>query len=181
MKLLHDIAGMFFGVGILVGAQVDATAATITFNGGITSSSCRLEGGVPQQQVTLPIVHVNHFSGVGSTYGFKDFDINLENCPTQYNKVKIRFSSCASAWATQWSDGRCREGLSTSSNLFLELRGADDVLMKIGAAETDSRSFQINHDGSVSAPFKAGYYAPVMPVKVGNFAVVIGAELTYEE
>uniref|UniRef100_UPI0033429D17 fimbrial protein n=1 Tax=Castellaniella defragrans TaxID=75697 RepID=UPI0033429D17 len=176
MRFLRVVASLLAGIGILISMQVEVAAATLTFTGNITTSSCKLAGGVTQKEVPLSPVHVNQFNGVGSTTGFKDFDIDLENCPVQYNKVKIYFYSCTGPFAYIGAEGTCTR---TSTTVNVQLRNADDTVIRIGT-EADARSFSINPNGTVSASYKVGYYAGAYPVVPNGADYTITAELKYE-
>ncbi|WP_322024222.1 fimbrial protein [Burkholderia sp. BCC1977] len=70
---------IYYKSGILGGTSPVFLAAKVSFINGTCS--------IPDQTVTLPPVQRRAFSGVGSTAGATDFQVQLNNCPAGYNRI----------------------------------------------------------------------------------------------
>jgi len=68
-----------YKAGLLGASNPVYLAAKVDFIDGTCS--------IPDQTVTLPPVHHHVFSGVGSTAGATDFQVQLNNCPAGYNRI----------------------------------------------------------------------------------------------
>jgi major type 1 subunit fimbrin (pilin) len=82
--LLSAVLATSFGVTGLASAATAATAdGSITFNGGVTSSTCTVNvngSGTNSGTVTLPTVQSSDLNTVGNTTGVTSFTIALTSC-----------------------------------------------------------------------------------------------------
>ncbi|WP_275924639.1 fimbrial protein [Burkholderia sola] len=70
---------IYYKSGLLGASSQVFLAAKVSFINGTCS--------IPDQTVTLPPVQRRDFSGVGSTAGATDFQVQLNNCPAGYNRI----------------------------------------------------------------------------------------------
>lgn len=153
---LSRITALLAGAGILAGTQAAfATVGTITFEGEITAATCTVvNAGGPDFVVTLPKVSVNELDAAGKTAGWKQFDIELDNC-SNATGVKAFFESGATVDAATGRLNNTAVGGASQVQIALrDTNGAGNI--KVG--NSSNQWFNLA-TGSGTLSYQAGYWA----------------------
>ncbi|WP_241026131.1 type 1 fimbrial protein [Burkholderia sp. Tr-20390] len=167
------ISVMLASVSIVAASAAYASDGTITINGSVVSSTCKINGGQGDVTVNLPKVATTALPAPGTVAGRTPFTLALTNCTTgNGNPTKVGVAFEAGANVDQ-ATGRLTldagtEAAPAASNVEINVLNDRQQPIKVGfQGDQGSQMVAIGGDGSATLNYFAEYYA--------NGAVTAGA------
>ncbi|WP_321872697.1 fimbrial protein [Burkholderia ubonensis] len=170
------------GLAIMAMNAAHASDGTITFNGSVVATTCKINGGNGDVTVNLPKVGANTLAAAGATAGRTPFTLALTGCtPGEGNpaKVGVVFESGANVDQTT---GRLNldAGTGAATNLQINVLNAQQQPIKVGfPGDQNSQVVAIGTDGSATLNYFAEYYA-TGTAKAGAANSKVQYSLTYQ-
>ncbi|MBW7984952.1 fimbrial protein [Enterobacillus tribolii] len=141
---------------------IAATGGTITFNGKLTATTCKIdiEGQGADALVKLPTIGVNQLSALGETAGSTSFNMALSGCSGTLSSASAFFE--AGGGNVDVATGRLNN--SGSAQLVqLQLRdgsSSKNAIIKAGSQEQAmSMTYVDTSSGTATLPYLVEYYA----------------------
>lgn len=148
-----------------VASTAQASDGTITFNGAVIASTCKVNGGNGDVTVTLPHVGSNTLAAAGAVAGRTPFTLSLSGCATGTgNPAKVGAFFEAGANVNQ-STGRLTLDAGTADapgakNVELNVLNAQQQPIKVGfQGDQNSQIVDIGSDGTATLNYFTEYYA----------------------
>jgi major type 1 subunit fimbrin (pilin) len=136
-----------------------AADGTITFNGNITSQTCKISGngGGSSFTVTLPTVSVSALATAKQTAGTTPFNIALTDCTPASGTATVYFEPGATV---DTATGQLLNATGSATNVEVGLLNADYSQIKLGQAlaSQNSQSASLS-TGSATLNYYAQYVA----------------------
>ncbi|WP_409318720.1 fimbrial protein [Pseudomonas sp. KCJK9016] len=150
--MLATIAGGFSFSAFAYDGKVDIT-------GEVVSNTCSVSSAGSNATVALDKISTSSLAAAGSSGGFKSFTINVTGCDSKYaNGIKAGFEVGST---TDVESGRLNliaaSGGNSAGNVQLQLRNADNTVIKIGDNST-VKGANVK-DGKATLSYLVGYYA----------------------
>lgn len=166
MKNTAVSLSLFVALGMTaVSAQASSTG-TITFNGELTDTTCKvdIDGQGADATVVLPAVSVNELAATGETAGRTSFNMNLSECVVGTEGGHSKVSAFFQAGSTvDLSTGRLLNVSGTATKVNLRLLDASNNFAAINIGNTDQVTgtayVDIDTDGTALLPYAVEYYA----------------------
>ncbi|WP_272539741.1 fimbrial protein [Providencia sp. PROV197] len=164
MKIIKLAGASLFVSLISVGAYA-ASTGTITFNGELTDTTCKvdIEGQGSDATVVLPTVSVSELAAAGDITGRTAFNMNLSDCvigAAGHNKVASFFQAGSSV---DLATGRLKNVGGSATNVDLQLLDPSNSYSTINVGNTNqvnnSAYANIATDGTATLPYAVEYYA----------------------
>ncbi|MBI6529260.1 type 1 fimbrial protein [Proteus vulgaris] len=160
-------ASLAMAFGLMAGNAIAAdNTGTITFNGELTDTTCKvdIEGQGPDATITLPTVSTNVLQNAGEVTGRTSFNMNLSDC-----KIGVAGHSTVSAFfetgaTVDQSTGRLKNmdvAATGAKQVQLQLLdGANFNAIKVGNTSqvNDTTYYTITND-KATLPYAVEYYA----------------------
>ncbi|MEN5285900.1 fimbrial protein [Stenotrophomonas lactitubi] len=110
---------------ILISQAAFASDGTITFNGSVTDTTCKINGGTSSDfTVTLPSIQATALPSAGSTAATTGFKITLSECQGSATKVSTYFED---GGMVDVATGKLRLDAGGAGNVQIGLLKADGV------------------------------------------------------
>ncbi|MBN3787641.1 fimbrial protein [Burkholderia sp. Ac-20353] len=145
-----------------VAATAHAADGTITINGSIVASTCKINGGSGNVTVPLPSLRSTALSSVGAVGGRTPFTLSLTDCTTSDGspmKVGAYFEPGSSV---DLASGRLNAdtGADAATGVQINLLNDQQQQIKVGSAgNQNSQLVDIGTDGKATLNYFAEYYA----------------------
>ena len=156
-----------------ISASALAADGTITFNGEITATTCKVSSGTDGDfTVNLPTVSTTALNAAGATAGNTSFTIDLTNCTVSGVDVAANFESLTN-------------GDATTGNLIPSVAPAN---VQIGLADQGGNIAKVNGapvgstpivGGSAQLAYQAYYFAKDKVTAPGAVTAQVNYTLTY--
>lgn len=145
---------------MMITSAAHATDGTITINGSILQSTCKINGGTTGDvTVNLPKLRSTALPSVGSVGGRTPFTLALSECGTTGGKVGVYFEPGANVDA---SSGRLTldAAADTAKGVQINVLNDKQQQIKVGSAgDQNSQLVDIAADGTATLNYFAEYYA----------------------
>ncbi|CAB3644419.1 MAG: type 1 fimbrial protein [Achromobacter sp.] len=172
-------SALFLAVGALASQSAFAVDGTITFNGSITDTTCKINGQDNGDfTVTLPSVSKTRLANPGATAGPTAFSISLTNCTGSATKVSTYFEP----GSTVRPNGNLKNtAAGGAANVEVQLLNkGDNTPIVVGAAAAAQNSAPVNlTGGSATLSYVAQYFA-AGAVDAGPVTTTVTYTLAYQ-
>lgn len=168
------------GMGLSASTVSAAPIGTITINGELTASTCKVtvdDSATGDSIVTLPKLPISQLAKAGQFAGATSFVMHLTNCTPTDSKVRAYFESGSTVDA---ATGRLNNTLTTGAkNVQIQLLNAADVVLEAGNASQRANTATPLNSGAADLVYQARYYATGTST-VGKVASSVTYSIDYE-
>ncbi|WP_369309575.1 fimbrial protein [Providencia rettgeri] len=149
-----------------------ATNITVNFTGNIRAATCNISGG-NNIDIDLKQLPADTFNNPQTGSDWKSFDINLNNCSSFVNQIKLTFTGAAEAGDTTSS---LYKNLGTAKNVAVQLQ-SNNGATPLG----NSKALQVplNGQSNIAIPLRTRAFSTVGNVVPGSISANITATITY--
>ncbi|MGU7771925.1 fimbrial protein [Burkholderia sp. MR1-5-21] len=165
---------------VMIASNAHAADGTITINGSILQSTCKINGGATGDvTVDLPKIRSTALSSVGAVAGRTPFTLALSECGSTGGKVGVFFETGANVDA---SSGRLTLDAAADAAKGVQINVLNDQQqqIKVGSAgDQNSQVVDIAADGTATLNYFAEYYASDA-VTAGSANSKVQYSLTYQ-
>jgi len=165
------------GASALAPRTASAVDGTITINGTINSSTCKINGANSPAAiaVTLPTVSTTSLNAAAAVAGRTPFSINLTNCGS-LTKATTFFEP----GPTIMADGNLKNATGTATGVEVQLLNNDFSAINLSAASGSQNSAQATlTSGAGTLNYYAQYYATVA-AGAGSVATSVQFTMLYQ-
>ncbi|WP_058910084.1 fimbrial protein [Entomohabitans teleogrylli] len=169
MKMKHFFLSALMSSSLLSVSAIAADTGTITFNGSVTDTTCKVDigGSGADGTVNLPPVSTTALNTPGNTVGKTRFTLQLSDCSGAALSTATAKAFFQPGNSVDSATGRLlnQAGGGAATNVSLQLRdGQDDTVINAGAASQTTHTAGFvdisgADIGTASLPYFVEYYA----------------------
>lgn len=168
------------GLGLSATAVSAAPAGTITINGELTASTCKIavdDSSTGDAVVNLPKLPITQLAKAGEYAGATSFVMHLTGCTPSSAKVRAYFESGS---AVDAATGRLNNTLTDGAkNVQIQLLNDSDVVLAAGNDSQRDNTATTLSSGAADLVYQARYYA-TGATSAGKVASSVTYSLDYE-
>ncbi|CAG2152997.1 fimbrial protein [Cupriavidus plantarum] len=146
--------------------RAHAASGTITFNGKVNTSTCKINGladGAADIHVALPTVSADALKTPGATAGLTPFTMRLTGCDPKAGRVSANFEPSTNLDLTtghlKLDSGAGMSGGSAATNVQIALLNGDGSRISLNGGNQNAMSAIVEADGSATLKYAAEYVA----------------------
>lgn len=166
MKKTTNFIILITALGALSTSVLAASSGTITFNGELTDTTCKVDvnGQGENALVKLPTVSITELTQDKATAGRTSFNLNLTECVIGSTNGKTKVSAFFQPGVTvDLATGRLKNVNGSATNVELQLLDASsnfDVINIGNTDQVDAMAYvDISTAGEATLPYAVEYYA----------------------
>lgn len=144
----------------------------LNFTGNIKAATCNISGG-SNIDIDLKRLPIDIFNGTQTGSTWNTFNINLNNCSSFVNQIKLTFTGTAETGDTTNS---LYKNLGTAKNIAVQLQ-SDDGVTPLGNLKT--LQVPLNGQSDIAIPLRTRAYSAVGNVVPGSILANITVTITY--
>ncbi|EPL6454563.1 fimbrial protein [Providencia rettgeri] len=144
----------------------------VNFTGNIKAATCNISGG-NNIDIDLKQLPVDTFNNPQTGSAWKSFNINLNNCSSFVNQIKLTFTGTAETGDTTSS---LYKNLGTAKNVAVQLQSNNGVT-PLGNLKV--LQVPLNGQSDIAIPLRTRAYSAVGNVVPGSILANITATITY--
>ncbi|WP_082720351.1 fimbrial protein [Burkholderia sp. MSMB1835] len=182
-KIARVLPFLLIAAGATVSTMAHASDGTISFDGKVITSTCKIDGESGNFTVHLPPISTNALTAVGNVAGRTPFSLSLSGCTVgDGNPVKVGVVFEPGANVDQ-STGRLTldQGEDKAQGIQLNVLDAQQKQIMIGSASSSNppQAVDIGADGKAKLDYFTEYYASGA-VKAGDVNSRVEYSLIYQ-
>lgn len=148
-----------------------ANNITLNFTGNIKAATCNLSGG-NNIDIDFKRLPIDLFNAPQTSSEWKPFNINLNNCSSFVNQIKLTFSGAADTT----DETSLYKNLGTAKNVAVQLQNGDGSVL-LGNQKV--LQVPLNGQTDVTIPLRTRAFSSLGNVVPGSISANITATITY--